>query len=388
MGSVLVANRGEIARRIIRTAKRLGIRAIAVYSEADADLPFVREADEAVLHRPGQPCAELPATPRRSSTRPRRPGRRAIHPGYGFLAENAEFARAVSTAGLIWVGPGAGGDRAMGDKINARNLMEAAGVPVAPGTREPVADVDAARGRRPSEIGYPVMVKAAGRRRRHRHGRRRTTRRGCARRTRRRAARAERIVRRRRHPARALLRRGPATSRCRSSAWPTARVVALGERECSVQRRHQKVVEETPSPGRRRRAARADARRGGAGRRGGRLPQRRHRRVPGRRGRADFFFLEMNTRLQVEHPVTELVTGIDLVEQQLRVAAGEPLTVRPGRVGRQRARDRAAGLRRGPEAVPARRPARSRRGSSRPARASASTPATTRATRSRRSTTR
>ncbi|GAB3949519.1 hypothetical protein GCM10027614_48480 [Micromonospora vulcania] len=157
--SLLVANRGEIARRIIRTAKRLGIRAIAVYSEADAHLPFVAEADEAVLIGPPNPTQSYRNTEAILAAA-KSTGAQAIHPGYGFLSENADFARTVEASGLIWVGPGADAITAMGDKINARNLMAAAGVPVAPGTTDPAADLDAAVAAA-AEIGYPVMVKAA-----------------------------------------------------------------------------------------------------------------------------------------------------------------------------------------------------------------------------------
>ncbi len=158
--SVLVANRGEIARRIIRTVQRMGLRAIAVYSEADADLPFVKEADEAILLGPANPAqsyldAEKVLEAARAS------GAQAIHPGYGFFSENAGFARAVIDAGLIWIGPSPDAIERMGDKINARNLMEAAGVPVAAGTREPVTDLEQAVVA-VAEIGYPVMVKTAG----------------------------------------------------------------------------------------------------------------------------------------------------------------------------------------------------------------------------------
>ncbi|HUR07088.1 MAG TPA: biotin carboxylase N-terminal domain-containing protein, partial [Nonomuraea sp.] len=160
LGSVLVANRGEIARRIIRTVKRLGLRAIAVYSEADADLPFVREADEAVLIGPANPqLSYLDAGKVLEAARAT--GARAIHPGYGFLAENAAFARAVIDAGMVWIGPAPEAIDQMGDKINARNLMEDAGVPVATGTREPVTDLELAL-RAAARIGYPVMVKTAG----------------------------------------------------------------------------------------------------------------------------------------------------------------------------------------------------------------------------------
>jgi acetyl-CoA carboxylase biotin carboxylase subunit len=318
--SVLVANRGEIARRVIRTVRSLGIKAIAVYSEADADLPHVAEADEAVLIGPAQPAKSyLDADAVMEAAR--RTNARAIHPGYGFLAENAGFARRVIDDGLIWVGPPPEAISAMGDKISARNLMEKAGVPVSAGTREPVPDADAAV---VAGIGYPVMVKASGggggigmsvaydeAQLRKAFETART-----------RAERffgnpdilLERFIERARHVEIQILGLADGT------------VVALGERDCSVQRRHQKVVEETPSTGvgtdLRARMLAAAVRAGEA---------------VGYRGAGtveclvdpaaqEFVFLEMNTRLQVEHPVTELVTGIDLVEQQLLVAAGEPVT--------------------------------------------------------------
>src|SRR3954454_14692926 len=157
--SLLVANRGEIARRIIRTAKRLGIRTIAIYSEADAGMPFVAEADEAVCVGPANPAQSYRNTEAILAAA-KSTGAQAIHPGYGFLSENADFARTVEANGLIWVGPGAEAITAMGDKINARNLMAAAGVPVAPGTTDPAAtaaDAVAQAG----AIGYPIMVKAS-----------------------------------------------------------------------------------------------------------------------------------------------------------------------------------------------------------------------------------
>src|SRR5690349_5690838 len=157
--SLLVANRGEIARRVIRTACRLGIRTVAVYSEADADLPFVQEADEAVPIGPANPALSY-RNGQNILNAAKHANVRAIHPGYGFLSENAEFAQAVTGSGLIWVGPGAEAIAAMGDKIQARNLMADAGVPVAPGTRDPAPDVDAALAAAEA-VGYPVMVKAA-----------------------------------------------------------------------------------------------------------------------------------------------------------------------------------------------------------------------------------
>ncbi|GII02594.1 biotin carboxylase 2 [Planobispora takensis] len=324
--SVLVANRGEIARRIIRTVQRMGLRAVAVYSEADADLPFVKEADEAILLGPANP-AQSYLDAGKVLEAARASGAQAVHPGYGFFSENAEFARAVIGAGLVWIGPSPESIEQMGDKINARNLMEAAGVPVAAGTREPVTDVEKAAAAA-AEIGYPVMVKTAGggggigmgvahdeaglakafetaARAAARFG---GTGEGPA-------ILLERYIERARHVEVQILGLADGT------------VVALGERDCSVQRRHQKVVEETPSPGitpeLRERMLAAAVRAGEAvGYRGAGTVE-----CLVDADNQDFVFLEMNTRLQVEHPVTELVTGVDLVEQQLRIAAGEKTDV-------------------------------------------------------------
>jgi acetyl-CoA carboxylase biotin carboxylase subunit len=323
--SVLVANRGEIARRVITTAHRMGIEVIAVYSEADAELPYVQEADQAVLLGPPPPArsyldvgAVLAAA--------RETGAQAVHPGYGFLSENPEFAARVTADGLTWVGPPPSAMEQMGDKINARNLMEQAGVPVAAGTASPVTDADeaAAQARR---IGYPVMVKAAA-------GGGGIGMSAAATEQELRAAfdtarsRAERFfgspvillehyIARARHVEIQILGLGD------------GQILTLGERDCSVQRRHQKVAEETPSPGvsaaLRERMLQAAVRAGeavgyrGAGTVECLVDTETH----------DFVFLEMNTRLQVEHPVTEMVTGIDLVEQQFLIAAGEKVSFEP-----------------------------------------------------------
>jgi acetyl-CoA carboxylase biotin carboxylase subunit len=323
--SVLVANRGEIARRVIRTAQRLGIRAIAVYSEADAGLPFVAEADEAVLIGPAAPASSyLDVAAVLGAAR--QTGASAVHPGYGFLAENAGFATAVKAAGLVWVGPPPAAIELMGDKISARNLMAEAGLPVAAGSSEPVTDAAAALAEA-DRIGYPVMIKASA---------------GgggigmsvaadaaaltagfeTAR------TRAERFFGR----PEILLERyitGARHVEVQILGCADGRVLALGDRDCSAQRRHQKVAEEAPAPGLppELRAAMA-----AAGIRAG--------EAVGYRGAGtieclvdpaamDFVFLEMNTRLQVEHPVTELVTGLDLVEQQLLIAAGEDISFDP-----------------------------------------------------------
>ncbi|PZF83486.1 acetyl-CoA carboxylase biotin carboxylase subunit [Micromonospora deserti] len=323
--SLLVANRGEIARRIIRTAKRLGVRAIAVHSEADAGLPFVTEADEAVCVGPANP-AQSYRNVEAILAAAKSTGAQAIHPGYGFLSENADFARTVTSSGLIWVGPGADAITAMGDKINARNLMAAAGVPVAPGTTDPAADLDAAVAAA-AEIGYPVMVKAAAGgggmgmgvatdevALRTEYDKVRTF--------------AERMF----GDGSVLIERYfPRVRHVEVQILGLAdgRVVALGERECSVQRRNQKLVEESPSPAvspeLRARFLAAAVRAGEAvGYRNAGTVECLLDPATG-----EFFFLEMNTRLQVEHPVTELVYGVDLVEEQLRVAAGLAPTFDP-----------------------------------------------------------
>jgi acetyl-CoA carboxylase, biotin carboxylase subunit len=328
LNSVLVANRGEIARRIIGTARRMGIRAVAVYSEADAGLPFVHEADEAVLIGPPPPAqsyldsgAVLAAA--------RRTGAEAVHPGYGFLAESPRFAREVLAEGLVWIGPPPDAIEQMGDKINARNLMAKAGVPVAAGTAEPVATADAAVAEA-ARIGYPVMVKAAAG-----GGGIGMSAAGDAEELR--AAfetartRAERFFG---NPA-ILLERYVSRARhveVQILGLNDGRVLALGERDCSVQRRHQKVAEETPSPGvspelRERMLAAAIKAGAAVAYRGAGTVECLVDVATG-----DFMFLEMNTRLQVEHPVTELVTGLDLVEQQFRIAAGEQVSFDPGAV--------------------------------------------------------
>ena len=321
--SLLVANRGEIARRVLRTAARLGVRTIAVHSEADAALPFVHEADEAVLIGPPPP-AESYLDIARVLEAATRTGADAIHPGYGFLAENARFAQAVIDAGLAWVGPSPDAIEAMGDKINARNRMSAAGVPVAAGTPDPVADVEDAVAAA-KEIGYPVMVKAAAGGGGIGMGvaRDEDELRAAYETARTRAERffsspsilLERYVENARHVEVQILGLADGT------------VVALGERDCSVQRRHQKVAEETPSPGvsdelRARMLAGAVTAAQAVGYRNAGTVE-----CLVDPAAQDYVFLEMNTRLQVEHPVTELVTGIDLVEEQLRIAAGdEPQT--------------------------------------------------------------
>ncbi|HWS34457.1 MAG TPA: biotin carboxylase N-terminal domain-containing protein [Actinoplanes sp.] len=327
--SLLVANRGEIARRIIRTAKRLGIRTIAIHSDVDADLPFVREADEAVLVGPANP-AESYRNVEAIMAAAKSTGAQAIHPGYGFLSENAHFARTVEANGLVWIGPGADAITAMGDKINARNLMAAAGVPVAPGSPDPVGSAEDALVTA-ERIGFPVMVKAAaggggmgmavattgaeltGEYEKVRTFAERMFGDG--------AVLIERYFPRVRHVEVQIL------------GLADGRVIALSERECSVQRRNQKLVEEAPSPAvgpelRERMLAAAVTAGEAVGYRNAGTVECLLDPATG-----EFFFLEMNTRLQVEHPITELIHGIDLVEVQLRIAAGQEVELPDVRKG-------------------------------------------------------
>jgi acetyl-CoA carboxylase biotin carboxylase subunit len=325
--SLLVANRGEIARRVIRTAARLGIRTVAVYSEADATLPFVAEADESVLIGPAAP-AQSYRNAEAILAAAKQTGAAAVHPGYGFLSENAEFARAVQAAGIVWVGPPAEAIAAMGDKINARNLMAAAGVPVAPGSADPTTDVEAAVAEA-DRIGYPVMVKAAagGGGMGMASAADEATLRAEYEKVR---GFAERMFG---DPAVLVERFFPSVRHIEVQILGLAdgRVVALGERECSVQRRNQKLVEESPSPASMLTPQRRSALHAAAVRAGETVAYRGAGTVECLLDPAtgDFFFLEMNTRLQVEHPVTEAVYGVDLVEEQLRAAAGLPPTFDP-----------------------------------------------------------
>ncbi|WP_234535593.1 acetyl/propionyl/methylcrotonyl-CoA carboxylase subunit alpha [Streptomyces shenzhenensis] len=316
--TVLVANRGEIAVRVIRTLRSLGVRSVAVYSDADADARHVREADTAVRIGPA-PAAESYLSVPRLLAAAARGGAQAVHPGYGFLAENAAFARACEEAGLVFIGPPAAAIALMGDKIRAKETVSAAGVPVVPGGRDPELAA-AAR-----ELGAPVLLKpSAG---------------GGGKGMRlvrdlgalddeiaaaRREARAsfgddtllvERWIDRPRHIEIQVLADGHGN------------VVHLGERECSLQRRHQKVVEEAPSVllDEATRAAMGAAAVQAARSCGYVGAGTVEFIVPGG-DPSSYYFMEMNTRLQVEHPVTELITGVDLVEWQLRVAAGERLS--------------------------------------------------------------
>jgi acetyl-CoA/propionyl-CoA carboxylase, biotin carboxylase, biotin carboxyl carrier protein len=324
LDSVLVANRGEIAVRIMRTLRRLGVRAIAVHSDADAGAPHVAAADEAVRIGPAaaaQSYLRLDGLIEAAAAT----GAQAIHPGYGFLSESAAFARAVAGAGLVWVGPPPAAIESMGDKIRAKQTVEAAGVPVVPGVHRPGMD-DASLLVAADEVGFPLMVKATagggGKGMRVVQAAEALPEAIAA--ARREAMSAfgdddlllERFVTAPRHIEIQVLRDVHGTG------------LALGERECSLQRRHQKVVEEAPSPllDHPVRAAMSDAAVAAADACDYTGAGTVELIVSGNRP-DDFFFLEMNTRLQVEHPVTELVWGLDLVEWQLRIAAGESIAV-------------------------------------------------------------
>ncbi|MFZ3570404.1 acetyl/propionyl/methylcrotonyl-CoA carboxylase subunit alpha [Streptomyces sp. BH097] len=315
--TVLVANRGEIAVRVIRTLRALGIRSVAVYSDADADARHVREADEAV--RIGPPAAtESYLVAERLIEAAAATGAQAVHPGYGFLAENAAFARACEEAGLVFIGPPAEAIALMGDKIRAKETVSAAGVPVVPGGRDPEL-AEAAR-----TLGAPVLLKpsAGGGGKGMRLVRDLTV--------------LEEEIAAARREARAsfgddtlLVERWidrPRHIEIQVLADGHGNVVHLGERECSLQRRHQKIVEEAPSVllDEATRAAMGAAAVEAARSCGYRGAGTVEFIVPGE-DPAAYCFMEMNTRLQVEHPVTELVTGVDLVEWQVRVAAGEQL---------------------------------------------------------------
>ena len=321
---ILIANRGEIAVRIIRACDELGIASVAVYSELDRDAPHATRAGEAYLLGESSP-AESYLNVQRILDVVRESGADAVHPGYGFLAENAAFARACEEAGVVFIGPPASAIDAMGSKTRARELMQAAGVPIVPGTVEPVPDLEAARKIVDDEIGYPVAVKAAG---------------GGGGKGFRVALKASELEAAFEGAARegekffsdatVYLERylpDPRHVEVQILADSHGNTIHLGERDCSIQRRHQKLIEESPAPAvdealRERigsiavEAARAVEYRG-AGTVEGLLAS----------DSGEYFFLEMNTRVQVEHCVTEMTTGIDIVKEGIRAAAGEPLSV-------------------------------------------------------------
>ncbi|HXA41172.1 MAG TPA: biotin carboxylase N-terminal domain-containing protein [Phenylobacterium sp.] len=331
--SVLVANRGEIARRVFATARRMGLETIAVYSEADAGAAHVADADRAVPIGPAA-ARESYLVPEKIIAAARATGAEAIHPGYGFLSENADFADAVTAAGLIWIGPPSSAIRAMGLKDAAKALMAKAGVPVTPGYLGE-DQAEAALAKEAARIGYPVLIKAVA------GGGGKGMRRvdaatefeaalGAARREAKAAFGDDRVL------LETYVTR-PRHIEVQVFGDAQGDVVHLYERDCSLQRRHQKVIEEAPAPGMDAatreavtsaavKAAKAVSYVGAgtvefiADASAGLRPDR-------------IWFMEMNTRLQVEHPVTEMVTGLDLVEWQFRVAAGEPLPLKQAEIG-------------------------------------------------------
>jgi acetyl-CoA/propionyl-CoA carboxylase biotin carboxyl carrier protein len=318
---VLIANRGEIAIRVARTLKEMGIGSVAVYSEIDRDAPHIREADEAFLIGPAVP-AESYLNIEKIIATAKEAGAEAIHPGYGFLAENADFARACAEAEITFIGPPPEAIEAMGSKTKAREIMAEAGVPIVPGATEPAPDVEAAR-KQAEEAGYPVACKAAG---------------GGGGKGFRVAMSADDLEEAFEGSARegekffsddrVYVERyleDPRHVEVQVLADGHGNVIHIGERDCSVQRRHQKVIEEAPGPHvdaemRERIGKIATDAAAAVGYRGAGT-------VEGMQVGDEYFFLEMNTRVQVEHCVTEMVSGIDIVREQVLVAAGEPLTV-------------------------------------------------------------
>ncbi len=325
---VLIANRGEIAVRVMRACEELEIATVAVYSELDRNAPHVQRADEAYLLGPG-PASESYLSIEKLLDAVQRSGAEAVHPGYGFLAENAAFAAALSERHIAFIGPPASAIEAMGSKTRARELMARAGVPIVPGTTEPVRTLDDARGLIEETIGYPVAVKAAG---------------GGGGKGFRVALSEDKLAEAFEGAARegekffsdptVYLERYLADPRhveVQVLADTHGNVIHLGERDCSIQRRHQKLIEEAPAPsvdpelrariGKIATEAAAAVGYTGAGTIEGLLV------TDEGAAEAEYFFLEMNTRVQVEHCVTEMVTGIDIVKEGIRVAAGEPLSI-------------------------------------------------------------
>jgi len=320
--TLLIANRGEIASRVIRTARAMGLRTVAVYSEADRDAMHVALADEAVLLGPAR-ARDSYLNVERLIEAARKTGAEAVHPGYGFLSENAEFARACFDAGLVFVGPTAGMMTAMGSKSGSKALMEKAGVPLVPGYHGEAQD-EATLGKAAEKVGFPVLVKAsAGGGGRGMRVVRSEAELGPA------IVSAKREAKAAFGDDRMLIEKfvdNPRHIEVQIIGDSHGNLLSLFERECTLQRRHQKVIEEAPSPtlnARQRETVCAAARKAagavnyvGAG------------TIEFVSDGKDVFFIEMNTRLQVEHPVTELITGIDLVEWQLRVAFGEALPLK------------------------------------------------------------
>jgi len=318
---VLIANRGEISIRVARTLKEMGIGSVAVYSEIERDAPHVREADEAFLLGPASP-AESYLNVERILEVAQDAGAEAIHPGYGFLAENARFAAAVEKAKLTWIGPPPKAIEAMGSKTEARQIMQKAGVPIVPGATEAVKDVEEAK-RQAGEIGYPIACKAAG---------------GGGGKGFRVAQSEDEIE----DAFEGASREGekffsdptvyleryledPRHVEVQVLADSKGNVIHLGERDCSIQRRHQKLIEESPGPQvddeMRERIGKIATDAAAA------VGYRSAGTVEGLQVGDDYFFLEMNTRVQVEHCVTEMVTGFDIVREQVRIAAGEKLSI-------------------------------------------------------------
>jgi len=320
---ILIANRGEIALRILRACRELGIKTVAVHSEADRDLKHVRLADESVCIGPpasAQSYLSIPAIISAAEVT----DAVGIHPGYGFLSENADFAESVESSGFAYIGPKAETIRLMGDKVSAKHAMQEAGVPCVPGSEDALGDDPETNIKLAREIGYPVIIKASG---------------GGG-------GRGMRVV----HSEGALISSITLTKTEAMSAFSNDKVflekylqnprhvefqvladgqgnaIHLGERDCSMQRRHQKVVEEAPAPGI------TEEQRRTLGERVAEACVRIGYRSAGTfeflYEDGEFYFIEMNTRLQVEHPVTEMITGIDIVKQQLYIAADEPLKIR------------------------------------------------------------
>jgi acetyl-CoA/propionyl-CoA carboxylase biotin carboxyl carrier protein len=317
---VLVANRGEIAIRVMRTLEEMGIGSVAVYSEPDRDAPHARRADEAYLLGPG-PAAESYLVIEKILEVAKDASAEAIHPGYGFLAENAAFARACEEAGVVFIGPPADAIDAMGSKTKARELMKKAGVPIVPGTTDPVKDVAAAKKIIDKDIGYPIAVKAAGGgggkgfRVAESEDELEKAFEGAARE-------GEKFF----SDATVYIERylpDPRHVEVQVLADSHGNVVHLFERDCSVQRRHQKLIEESPAPAvdpeLRERIGKIGTEAAKA------VGYRSAGTIEGLLQGDEYFFLEMNTRVQVEHCVTEMVTGIDIVREQIKIAAGEEL---------------------------------------------------------------